>query len=153
MRQSLASIALIRRRGDGRTLWLAQWNTNWECYHFVGGHKRPGESFRQCMVRELEEELGVCDGVDCAVPAGPAAHLEYTAWSDGAGQETAYTMELFNVELTTEAARGQVEADPANRWLTEGEIREGRCRDGRPASHTMALLLDKAGLWEDGKEG
>jgi hypothetical protein len=43
MRESTAAVAIIRREHKGQTLWLAQWNGNWQCYHFVGGHKRADE--------------------------------------------------------------------------------------------------------------
>lgn len=59
MRLSEAAVALIRREHDGPTLWLAQWNQNWRTYTFVGGHRWPEETFRECLVRELGEELGV----------------------------------------------------------------------------------------------
>src|SRR5262245_472085 len=99
MRQSIAGLALIRRQQDGRTLWLAQWNPKWQRYNFVSGHKRPDESFRDCVVREVGEELGLSAGTDFHAAAEPLAHLEYTDWSESARQETAYVMELFEVRL------------------------------------------------------
>ena len=39
------------------------------------------------------------------VAAEPLAHLEYVAFSQGAGAETAYTIELFEVELLGDAAQ------------------------------------------------
>jgi 8-oxo-dGTP pyrophosphatase MutT (NUDIX family) len=146
MRQSAAAVALIRRQNDGQTLWLAQWNPRWQKYHFVSGHKRPDETFLQCMVRELGEELGLEEGTGFRVAAEPLAHLEYTAWSESAGAETRYTLELFEVELVGAVAQQRVDADPANRWLTREEIRLERCEDGKPVSPTMARLLPKAGL-------
>ena len=64
MRLSEAAVALIRREQDGRTFWLARWNRNWRAYHLVGGHRRPGESFRDCLVREIAEELHLREGTD-----------------------------------------------------------------------------------------
>ena len=143
MRQSLAAVALIRREQEGQTVWLAQWNPRWQRYHFVSGHKQPDESFRQCMVRELAEELHVRESIDFRVAAEPLSHLEYTAWSESAQAETAYTMEAFEVELIGEMAQQTVHADPRNRWLTEPEIRGQYCRDGNPASPSMGLILSK----------
>jgi 8-oxo-dGTP pyrophosphatase MutT (NUDIX family) len=143
MRQSIASVALIRRQQDGQTLWLAQWNPRWQKYHFVSGHKQPDETFRQCMVRELGEELGLKEGIDFQLPVEPLAHLEYTAWSESAGAETAYTMELFDVELIGPAARQKVDADPQNGWLSDEEIHSERCEDGKPVSPSMQLILSQ----------
>jgi len=143
MRRSIAALALIRREEHGRPRWLLQWNPSWNAFSFVGGHKRPEESFRECMVREIGEELGLEDGTDFVMGGAPAAHLEYNAWSHGAREETAYTMELFDVQLEP-SARVAIEANPANRWLSEDEIRTGRCTDGRPVSGTVNLILTKA---------
>lgn len=146
MRQSVAAIALICRHENGQVLWLAQWSRSWQRYHFVGGHKRPDESFRSCAIREITEELDLMEGEEFLVADQPRAHLEYTAWSIGTKEQTQYTMELFDVGLPDDTAQRKVAADPQNRWLTETEIREQSCADGRPVSETMILLLSKAKL-------
>ena len=146
MRESIAAAALIRREQDGQTYWLAQWNLHWQRYHFVGGHKRPHESFRECVIREVREELGLCEGADFHAAPEPLAHLEYTAWSESAQQETNYTIELFEVQLVSETARQKVDADKRNRWLAKDELRLQRTAEDMPVSETMALLLSKANL-------
>ena len=98
------------------------------------------------MIREIGEELEIVAGQDFLVADQPLAHLDYTAWSDGARQETHYVMELFEVQLLGEAARQRVESDARNRWLTEQEIHEKRCSDGSPVSETMGLLLEAQGI-------
>jgi 8-oxo-dGTP pyrophosphatase MutT (NUDIX family) len=138
MRRSIAALALIERDRNGRNEWLAQWNSHWQRFHLVGGHKRGEESFRECVIREIEEELGLRDGVEISVAARPKAHLEFVAWAQ---TETAYTMELFEARFRGLAACEKVEANPQNRWLSEAEIRAGRCADGRPVSPTMRQLL------------
>jgi 8-oxo-dGTP pyrophosphatase MutT (NUDIX family) len=151
MRESLASIAVIRRQQDGQTLWLAQWNPKWKRYHFVGGHRHADESFRQCVIREVQEELEIAEGAEFLVGERTLSHLDYIAWSEGAGQQTHYVMELFEVQFTSDEARRKVEADRHNRWLTETEIRKSRCRDGQPVSATMALLIGKAELFSSAR--
>lgn len=146
MRQSVASVALIRRTRLGRTEWLAQWNAKWQRYHFVAGHKLPDESFRECVVREMHEELGLREGEDFEVGAEPVTEARFNAYSRSAHAETAYTMALFDVTLTSDAARRRVPADDRNRWLTASEIRTGLCGDGRDVSENMALLLGEAGI-------
>jgi 8-oxo-dGTP pyrophosphatase MutT (NUDIX family) len=143
MRQSIAAVALIRRQQDGQTLWLVQWNPRWQKYHLVSGHKLPDETFRECMVRELGEELGLHEETDFRLAAEPLAHLEFTAWSESAGAETAYTMELFEVGLIGAAARQKVDTNPGNRWLSDEEIRTERCEDGKAVSTTLPLILSQ----------
>jgi 8-oxo-dGTP pyrophosphatase MutT (NUDIX family) len=148
MRQSVSAIAIIRRQVGAETLWLAQWNGRWQRFHFIGGHKHDEESFRQCLIREVTEELEIAEGPGFLVADRPLAHLDYTAWSAGAAQETHYVLEVFEVQLSGDAVQ-QVDAGPQNRWLTADEIRENRCRDGALVSETMLLLLRTAGLWSE----
>lgn len=145
MRTSVAAFALFRRAAAGAVEYLTQWNDRWHAFHLVGGHKHDGESFRACCVREVTEELHLEEGRGFRVAAEPLTHLEYVAFSQGAAEETAYTVELFDAELLGEAAR-TVTADPANRWVSEADVRARRCRDGRPVSETMFRLLTLAGL-------
>src|SRR5262245_60672328 len=116
MRTSIGAFALIRRATATGDEWLAQWNERRQAYNFAGGHKRSGESFRECCAREVTEELGLVEGRDFSLAPAPVAHLEYTDWSRSAQAETAYTLELFVVELLGGAARA-VEADDRDRWL------------------------------------
>ena len=142
MRQSEAAVALIRRRLDSQTRWLAQWNPKWCAYHFVSGHRRDDETFRECLVREIAEELHLVEGTDYRVATEPATHLEFVDFSRSAQSQTCYIMELFAVSLD-EGAHPSVEADPANRWLTDAEIDSERTHDARAVSATMRRVLGK----------
>jgi 8-oxo-dGTP pyrophosphatase MutT (NUDIX family) len=137
MRTSEGAQAVIRR---GPAEWLAQWNPKWGCFNFVGGHRRADESFRDCLLREVEEELGLHRDADFHVGDIPAGRAEFTAWSESATADTAYILELWDVILTPAAAEG-VSADPANRWVTSAEVQSGATADGRPVSPTMRRLL------------
>ena len=148
MRQSIASLAVIRQSGGAQTLWLAQWNDKWQAYNFVGGHKHEDESFRECVVREVAEDLGLVAERDFGT-GERLAHLEYVAWSESAQCETAYVIELFELTLLNDAARERLSRDPQNRWLAESEIHSRMGSNGRPVSATMPLLMTKARLWSD----
>ena len=77
----IAAFAVIRRDERGQTLWLAQWNPKWGAYHFVSGHKRPEEKFRECLVREIGEELHLCEGLDYRIASTAPTHLEFMDFS------------------------------------------------------------------------
>jgi 8-oxo-dGTP pyrophosphatase MutT (NUDIX family) len=141
MRESLAAVALIRRREGGSRLWFVRWNSKWGSYFFVGGHKRQGESYRDCVIREMIEELGL-KARDFRVAPGSGARRRFTAWSRRARSWTRYQMALFEVRLRV-AARRQVDADPQNRWLSDAEAMAGKTADGRPVSETMARLIHR----------
>jgi ADP-ribose pyrophosphatase YjhB (NUDIX family) len=141
MRRSEAAVALIQREQDGRNLWLAQWNPKWRRYHFVSGHRRPDETFRACLVREIAEELRLREGPDYQVSPAPPIHLEFRDYSERTQTQTCYLMELFRVELIDGDARRRIDENARNRWLSEAEIGAERTDDGRPVSATMKRLL------------
>ena len=85
-------------------------------------------------------------GRDFRVGTAPSAHLEYVAESRRTGTPTAYTVELFAVDLLTDPAHARIAADPGCRWLTAREIDAGVAVDGRPVSTTIGFLLRQAGL-------
>ncbi len=147
MRRSEAAIALIRGDFESTTQWLAQWNEGWQAFNFVGGHRHDDESFRECMIRELDEELGLREGADLLVPTAPVKHLEYTAVSQRAREETEYVIELFDVALVGDRALAAIAGNPANRWLSEPEIMARRCHDGRPVGETPRRFLNELG-WD-----
>ena len=147
MRTSVGAYALIRRRGPGGAEeWLSNWNEGWKALNLVGGHRENGESFRECCIREIVEELGIDAAADFRVAPEPEVRLEYVADSRSSGEKTAYTIELFAVDLLTVAARTRIDADPAACWLTEREIRAHRSADGRAVSPTAENVLIQAGL-------
>jgi 8-oxo-dGTP pyrophosphatase MutT (NUDIX family) len=147
MRHSEAAIALIHRQFGSSVRWLVQWNDAWQAFNFIGGHKRDDESFRECMIRELEEELGLRAGADALVPIAPLLPLEYPAFSERARELTAYIVHLFEVAVVGEQADAAIAGNPANRWLSEPEIIVCRCRDGRPVSETPRRFLSSLG-WD-----
>ena len=152
-RTSIASLAVIRRIDSAGVLrYLAQWNPKWQAFSSVGGHKRASESFRDCVAREIAEELGVLLESDaptapkderprCRVGAWPLGMLEYDAFSRSANVMTRYSIALFEVDLSSRAA-DHVSGDANNAWLSEQEIDAGKTADGRVVSETMLRHLD-----------
>jgi len=143
LRRSEGGIALIERIVGGSTEWLAQWNEKWQAFFFVGGHREPSESFRDCVAREIADELGLADS-QFTVAAEPAHHLEYRAQSRSSGTLTEYVMELFPAHLAPGSAE-RIANDPVNTWLGAEEILRLEAHDGRPISTTMRLLLMMTG--------
>ena len=146
MRQSVAAFALICLQRGGRRQWLAQWNSHWLRYNLVGGHKREDETFRACIVREIAEELGLIDGEHITVETDPAAHLEYSAWSHSAQEDTQYVFDVFWARLRNPEAEQIVNDNTLNQWLDEEEVHTGQTVDGKAVSETMWMVLSEAGL-------
>lgn len=144
MRESVSSVALFQRRTEGKVLWLLQWNAKWRIYSLVAGHLENGESHRECILREVCEELGLDQDIEFSVSLEARARMEFEDWSESANEQTAYTMELFDAELLAATAYRKVEKGPLNRWVTETEIDSLQCADGKPISATVMRLLTEA---------
>jgi 8-oxo-dGTP pyrophosphatase MutT (NUDIX family) len=142
MRTSIAAVAIIRRASAAGEQWLAQWNSGWEAFSWIGGHKRENETFFECLIREIVEELQLQPGEHFTAAAEPLVHAQYTAWSERARVETSYSLQLFAVQLTA-AAEQLADRSPQNRWLTRAEIESQRTLDGKRVSPTMQALLTK----------
>jgi ferredoxin-NADP reductase len=140
-RRSEASWALITRRDGPEDRWLARWNAHWARYNFVGGHRHDGESYRDCLVREIVEELGLMERRDYTIcqPA-PFAHMTYNAWSMSAARDTSYEIEVFGVSLADTTARFTTQRPV--RWLARAEIESLQCANGKPVSGTMRRVLE-----------
>ena len=146
MRMSIAGLACIRREGPAGPEYLTQWSAKWGMFSLVGGHVEAGETFRACCVREIEEELELTLGVGFNVAERPfRPEVEYTAMSGGSKVETRYRVELYAVELLTPATT-QVDANPANRWLTAAEIEAGVTTDGQPISAQVRNVFTLSGV-------
>jgi ADP-ribose pyrophosphatase YjhB (NUDIX family) len=140
MRTSQAGLAYIRRVGpDGDVEYLTQWSESWSMFSLIGGHVEPGETFRECCLREVEEELRL-QRSEFTV-GDSLGRIEYEAFSHGCGQMTRYTVELFAVEV-----RGNVSDDPTNRWLSEREIATMTTGDGLPVSDQVRIVLARTGV-------
>lgn len=132
LRQSQAAAAVICARREGSLQWLVRWNNKWRCYHLVGGHREAGESFRDCLIREVKEELSLCEGDDFFVGKEPLAHLEYEAWSESHGEQTLYIVELFAVKIADLDGLLRAGQREDIRWATRSRIEDGRFADGLP---------------------
>jgi 8-oxo-dGTP pyrophosphatase MutT (NUDIX family) len=142
-RRSEAAIALFVRWGPAREREvLAQWNVKWQSFSLVGGGREAGETFRECCLREVEEELHLRSEVDFRIAAEPLAPgCDYRARSKSAGVETDYVFEVFPASLATLAAATLVGRDALNRWLSEGEVRQGITSNGAPIADQVVRIL------------
>jgi len=147
MRTSVAALALIRRAAPTGDEYLTQWNEKWGMYSLVGGHVEGEETFRECCVREVAEELELALGVGFAVAERPMRpEVEYTAMSGGLNVMTLYRVALFAVELRTPEAVAKVSAMPENRWLTLPEVSAGATTDGKPVSAQVTTVFTLSGV-------
>ena len=103
-----SELALIQRTGHVRaTEYLTRWNERWQAFALIGGHIEPGETPRDCCIREVAEELNLAPEIDFCVASQPIGdRCQYAAFSKSAGMLTEYQLEAFATELLhNEAAR------------------------------------------------
>lgn len=144
MRVSEAALALFTRSAaDGTTAYLTQWNVRWRAFSLIGGHRRHGETFRDCCVREVTEELRLMPEIDFQIADRPVRErMEYRAFSKSAGVETRYVFELYSGWLRDQAAVARVLQSPENCWVSEAEIRAGRTLSGKPIDAQVTRSLN-----------
>lgn len=138
MRISEAALALITRvNARCETEYLTQWNEKWQAYSLIGGHRDEGESFRECCMREVEEELGLKRDVDfilAEAPIGPP--LQFTGFSRSAQVETKFVFELFQATLL----RPIIRFDECH-WVTCSEAKCGSTTDGREIADQVFRIM------------
>ena len=144
MRTSEAALALITRvDSTGQTEYLTQWNDAWQAYSLIGGHVEDGETFRQCCIREIEEELELQQKTEFCVSDDPIGPMyEYVAISKAAGVETQYRIELYSTEILTLAAKAKVDRNPDNCWLSETEITNKTTSAGRAIADQVGRVVN-----------
>jgi len=140
-RESVASFALISRTEGNETLWLLQWNSNWEVMNLISGHKEKTDANDlTCIIREIHEELfqnlsperleelqktlGSDNAVyerytspwkdDCirSVKMKGDKPLDYIDFSDSKKLWTKYVLHVYEVTLRTDVAIPVFAPDP-----------------------------------------
>lgn len=136
-RQSEAALAWITRVTDSQeTEYLTQWNKSWKAYSLIGGHVEDGESFRECCIREIEEELH-CTSVDYQVEPHPCATLRFSGFSKAAREETDYHWQVF----ITHPSSGLLDRLPKDCvWVQAKHIQAGRASDGQPIADQVKTV-------------
>lgn len=143
MRVSEAALALITRiNAQGETEYLTQWNEAWQAYSLVGGHVEAGETFRECCVREAEEELKLLSKSDFRVASeAVGATYEYDDVSKAAGVMTHYRIQLFSIQILTDEAAVKIDCNPENCWLTSSEVFTKIHRSGKAVADQVERVL------------
>lgn len=141
-RKSDAALAWITRVNASReTEYLTQWNSGWSAYSLIGGHVEPGESFRQCCLREIEEEL-LSKASDCQLAPYPYATLRFREFSKAAYEASDYHWQVFLARPSADLL-GRLPDDC--QWVQAHHIRSGRTADGQPIADQVRRILKAVG--------
>jgi len=141
MQRLIRSIALIRKPADHRTNWLARWQNHSHHYGFIMAQPLEGESFRECIDREVGWVLNLERQQDYLVANMAQINLDFCDALPGDAHETHIVAAFYVVNLYRKSAWQQVDADRENRWLTAEEIYAGQASDQRPIDPTLRFLI------------
>jgi ADP-ribose pyrophosphatase YjhB (NUDIX family) len=137
MRQVAAAFAWIERVTPAGPQILAQWNRKWQAFNLIGGHVEVGETCRECVVREMIEELDIAAD-QFRVEPDPLTRIEFEAFSVPAQEMTAYQMAVFRASVRGKGTLRKIDESSENRWLSPVELGSGTTDDGRKISEVAA---------------
>ena len=106
----VGSIALIRHPESPESSWLAYHSQQRDVLlRLVTSERLEGESYRECIEREIAWELRLRRGKDYIVSRVPRLHFEQPVQIPGEPEPVYFIVEFFVVDLYGSAARVTVE--------------------------------------------
>jgi ADP-ribose pyrophosphatase YjhB (NUDIX family) len=140
MRVSEAALAWIQHLGPTGPELLVQWSESWQMFSLIGGHRETGETFRDCCIREIAEELELTPDQYTVAPQ-PLRRVEYVAYSHSQQRETCYQIELFQASGIDWDTAVRI---PQTRWIRGDEVYARKTHDGLPISDQVAHMVKAA---------
>ncbi len=146
MKKNFQSVALIRRRAEGQSLWLARVSEapsppEPKTLSFITAHRLEGESFRDAIRREVAWILRLDPERELLVSNMAQLNLEWVDRLPGDEAETHIAVAFFMVQLYGKGVATAVQNDPHNRWLSSAEVCCGRVDSGETLDPTLHYLL------------
>lgn len=134
----IGSVCLLRHPEEAEWQWLTIWNEARRRLDFITAERLHGDSFRECIDREIGWVLDLRRGKEYIVSSQARLHLEIP---DESGEHI-HVIEFFVSDLYGKGGRSAVLGNPSVHWLTGAEICGGESRDGLPlnALHMEWLL-------------
>ncbi|MEX0701969.1 MAG: hypothetical protein WD069_07725 [Planctomycetales bacterium] len=150
MEKTVRSIALVRHPDADPPRWLVRRDAESGALGLLVSDRLEGDSYRECLVREVAWTLGLARDRDFIVSSVPRVHLELRKAEQPELEEDWLFAEFFAVELFGGRALEVVDADPANVWLTAEELRAGETASARLNDRDRLLLArgDVLPAWE-----
>jgi len=136
----VGSVCLLRHPKESEAQWLTVWNEPHCRYDFIASEKLEGDSFRECIEREVGWVLDLRRGRDYIVSSQARLHLELSI--DAVG--LSHVIEFYVTDLYGAAGRAAVQCNSAARWLTGAEILDGESQEGLPVNPQHVNWIQQA---------
>lgn len=141
MESFVGSLGLVRDQASSPVHWLLR---NRGKLEFIQSERLEGDSYRDCIKREVAWSLNLHRDKDCLVSSHSRLHLSQAIFVPDENQEVWFEVEFFVVDLFTEVARQAVANNPNVIWLTGQEVRAGDSKTGLPICERHRLLMSAA---------
>lgn len=142
MNHFTGAIALLRHPEQLEALWLTHWDATLKHYDFVTAERLEGESFRECLDREVAWILDIRRGKDYVISSQARLHLELP--TESSEDEPTGVVEFYIIDLFGKSGRASIERNKTLRWLTSDEVLSGQTSDDKLVSPALVELLHKA---------
>jgi hypothetical protein len=134
-------VVKARIRGQGKAMYLVQYDDVAREYQLVGGYQRKQDrDMRETIIREIEEELPSNPfdfrGRDSVTPLGAVA---LSKLSRTFGVNTLYNISFFQLHQGV----GGLILGPNDAWVTERELLAGKTKGGHSINTSALQVLDK----------
>lgn len=145
------SVALIRHFEEDKAFWLGHWDGAKEYYDFVTSERLEHESFRESVIREVAWKLDLNRDRDFLVSNIAQISTQFVGWLPDAPAEMNIAVAFYPIHLYGNAAESKIEDAAETRWLTSGEICQGRTHDDLPLNPQLVALINRTRViqhWE-----
>ena len=136
------SVALIRHPEELEKRWLVWWDEQRRQFDFVTAERLDGDSFRECIDREIAWTLDIRRGKDYIVSSMARLHLEIPVAKDS--DDDHHAIEFFVADLYGRRGREAIIDNDKLHWLTSCEVLDGQTEDGRTINPRLVAWLRQA---------
>lgn len=144
MSQFVGSIGLIRHPERGEASWLAVWNNLEQCYDFVRAERLEGESYRECLDRELAWTLRLRRGKDYIISSAARLHWNAPLTLPNDTEATYFVVEFYIVDLFGPSSLNAIDENEQCVWVTRRQLFAGTAPDGREIHSGLRSLIARS---------
>ncbi|MBD3673858.1 MAG: hypothetical protein HUJ26_10070 [Planctomycetaceae bacterium] len=142
----VGSIGIVRRFINEVEQWLMIRDDELQVYRMIQSQREEGETYRECLHKNLIAELGLNPKKDYIISGLSMAH--HQAPIEWPGEETPQwvIVQFFPVHLYGQKARDLIDQHPRIRWFTLTEIAQASPQEGYQFDSRQLELIERADI-------